>query len=195
MLQPLWCEARNTIAPCLPLHLTDLLQPLDVSLFGPLQQHYCEAVEEFFSPISRVNAYTIKNIKTAFKVTGILPLNPRVVCCSQPAFVTYCVSHRKSLAITTCIPENTPYTSMTFGSKLSSLSNFLKKLLWERYAAGSYTLLMLLSTPYQNRSYSCRTTAAAASNKKHPPFIEGHVTVWQCPAIWSKDQKSDSRAR
>ena len=128
MLQPLWCEARNTIAPCLPPHSTHLLQPLDVGLFGPFQQHYCEAVEEFFSPISRANAYTIKNIKAAFKVTGIFPLNPRVVR-SQPAFEIYCESRRKSLAITTCILENTPYTSTAFGSKLSLLSNFLKKLL------------------------------------------------------------------
>ena len=149
MLQPLWCEARNTIAPCLPPHSADLLQPLDVGLFGPLQ-HYCEAVEEFFSPISRVNAYTIENIKAAFKVTGIFSLNLRVVRCSQPVFETYCKSHRQSLAITTCILENTPYTSTTFSSKLSSLSNFLKKLLGGRYAAGSYALLMLLSTPYQN---------------------------------------------
>ena len=112
MLQPLWCEleARNTIAPCLRPHLTDLLQPLDVGLFGPLQQHYCKAVEEFFSPISWANAYTIENIKAVFKVTGIFPLNPRVVRCSQPALETYCESRRKSLAITTCILENTPYT-------------------------------------------------------------------------------------
>ena len=43
-----WCETHGIIVFCLPPHSTHLLQPLDVGLFGPLQQHYRKADKDFF---------------------------------------------------------------------------------------------------------------------------------------------------
>ena len=89
-----WCETHGIIVFCFPPHSTHLLQPLDVGLFGPLQKHYRKAVEDFFLTTShginraiffptykqaRAKAYTVENIKAAFRVTGTIPLNPRVV--------------------------------------------------------------------------------------------------------------------
>ena len=78
-----WCETHGIVF-CLPPHSTHLLQPLDVGLFGPLQQHYRKAVEDFFLTTSYgtnrdIFFPTVENIKAAFKVTEIVPLNPRVV--------------------------------------------------------------------------------------------------------------------
>ena len=134
----LWCEAHGIIVFCLPPHSTHLLQPLDVGLFGPLQQHYRKAVEGFFLTTShginrdiffllykqaRVKTYTVENIKAAFKVTGIVPLNPRVVL-SQLAKPT--AKSRSQSNSTTCILERAPYTKHDLRQQTQHALNFLK---------------------------------------------------------------------
>ena len=83
---------------------------------------YRRAVKESFLAIShginrdilipiykeaRAKANTVENITAAFKVTGIFPLNSRVL--SQPSKPT-AKSRSESRANATCILENTPYT-------------------------------------------------------------------------------------
>jgi hypothetical protein len=77
---------------CLPSHSTHVLQPLDVGIFSPLRQFYGQEVEDFtranspyssigkgdFYPmLSRVRrrAFTEKNIKSAWRATGLIPFN------------------------------------------------------------------------------------------------------------------------
>ena len=76
---------------CLPLHSTHLLQPLDVGLFGPLQhceigidEHFCDRggdvgfAPQHFLPIyleARRKAYSLANMESAVRITGIVPLN------------------------------------------------------------------------------------------------------------------------
>ena len=102
----------------------------------------------------------IQNIKAEFKVTGIFPINSRLVLgqLSKPT--------AKAAANPGLIPLEylkTPLgPSTAFGRKLSSLSNWLNQLLKGRYAAGYYALLMLLSTPLPKpillvQSYSTRS--------------------------------------
>jgi len=79
---------------CFPAHSTHLLQPLDVGLFAPLQKYYGKAADDyirntrtgilkgtfwrFYSAACR-QAYTKKNIASAFRATGICPFNPDAV--------------------------------------------------------------------------------------------------------------------
>ena len=81
---------------CLPPHSTRLLKPLDVGLFGPLQHYYGIGIDEHFRghgesigfapqcflPIyleACQKAYSLANIESAFRATGIVPLNSRVL--------------------------------------------------------------------------------------------------------------------
>ena len=90
-----FCLDNDIILLCLPAHTTHLLQPLDVGLFSPLQHYYGKAVDNLirddtdlhikkanFFPLLRQahsQAFTVKNIKSAFQATGIVPYNPRTV--------------------------------------------------------------------------------------------------------------------
>ncbi|KAG9127710.1 hypothetical protein FRC07_010633, partial [Ceratobasidium sp. 392] len=74
----------------LPSHTTDFLQPLDVAIFRPLQRAYAQEVNKRVRehrPVTkdtfdqclaaaRTQAFTRKNILSAFEATGISPLNP-----------------------------------------------------------------------------------------------------------------------
>ena len=86
-----FCKQRNIILFCLPLHFTHLLQPLDVGIFGPLQNFYRHQVDDYsrnteegikksvFIPLlhkARLDGITRRNIEQAFATTGIVPLNP-----------------------------------------------------------------------------------------------------------------------
>ncbi|PWW76365.1 CENP-B protein [Tuber magnatum] len=42
-----YCLNAKIIPFCLPAHSTHLLQPLDVGIFGPLQRHYSNGLDEF----------------------------------------------------------------------------------------------------------------------------------------------------
>lgn len=41
-----FCKDHNIRLYCLPAHTTHLLQPLDVEVFGPLQQAYGKAIDD-----------------------------------------------------------------------------------------------------------------------------------------------------
>ena len=89
-----YCESAGIIPFGLPAHVTHLLQPLDVCVFQPLKHYHAKAIDlivrdgyvaitklEFLGFIEEIRkqAFKEKTILSAFKKTGIFPLNPRVV--------------------------------------------------------------------------------------------------------------------
>jgi hypothetical protein len=91
-----WCDAHRIIVAVFPPHSTHKLQPLDVSLFGPLSQAYSNQLVDFFAAtqglvgISKREfwgnflpafkaSFTEANIESAWKSTGLLPWDPEVI--------------------------------------------------------------------------------------------------------------------
>ena len=89
-----YCEENKIIPFGLPPHTTHFLQPLDVGCFQPNKHYHRQAVNEatrmgnrdysrtdFFADIEEIRRQTFKEstIKSAFKKTGIWPLNPHTV--------------------------------------------------------------------------------------------------------------------
>ena len=78
----------------MPAHTSHILQPLDVSCFGPLKKAYGSQIEnklrlginhinkEEFIPafvIAHQQAMTTRNITSGFKATGLIPFHPERV--------------------------------------------------------------------------------------------------------------------
>jgi hypothetical protein len=88
-------KEENIHVFCFPSHLTHLLQPLDVTIFGPLKKKYLSLVEDWvdknprgkFGPKTLVSLYstawkaifTSNNIKSSFRKSGIWPRNAQIV--------------------------------------------------------------------------------------------------------------------
>jgi hypothetical protein len=90
----LYCEEHKIITLCMPPHSSHLLQPLDVSCFGPLKQAYGKQVEHLIrSSITHISkteffpafyaafqaSLTEKNIKGGFRGAGLIPLDPESI--------------------------------------------------------------------------------------------------------------------
>jgi hypothetical protein len=86
-----FCLDAHIDLVCLPPHTSHILQPLDVSLFGPLKR----ALAREFDPLFRLdtrriprvewttafirareNAFTASNIRSSFRATGVYPISP-----------------------------------------------------------------------------------------------------------------------
>ena len=78
----------------MPAHSSHILQPLDVSCFGPLKKAYGRQIErliraqinhisklEFFPAFKQAfqDTFSYLNITSGFRSTGIVPFNPGVV--------------------------------------------------------------------------------------------------------------------
>jgi hypothetical protein len=91
-----WADTHRIIVAVFPSHSTHRLQPLDVSLFGPLSQAYTNQLVDFFAAtqglvgISKREfwgnflpafkaSFTRANIESAWEKTGLLPWDPEVV--------------------------------------------------------------------------------------------------------------------
>jgi hypothetical protein len=87
-----YCEDHRIIPICLPPYATHILQPFDVSVFGPLSQAYKRIVreqslfgtqrvtnEDFLTFFQLVRPSISRNIQSAFRKTGLYPFNPSVV--------------------------------------------------------------------------------------------------------------------
>ncbi|XP_060563744.1 uncharacterized protein LOC132723096 [Ruditapes philippinarum] len=90
-----WARERGLILFLLPAHTSHMLQPLDVAVFGPFKNYYYSECSSFMSRhigqiITRYElcsiackAYTRamspSNIQSAFRKTGIFPIDPAVV--------------------------------------------------------------------------------------------------------------------
>src|SRR5205807_1383927 len=96
-----YCIDNRIIAFCLPPHSTNLLQPLDVGIFGPYKNYYAQVLEKEFRygryGVSKANfweflsqarnkAFTIQNVKSAFATTGIHPLDRYTALQKVPSY-------------------------------------------------------------------------------------------------------------
>jgi hypothetical protein len=89
-----FCLQNCILTLCMPAHTSHILQPLDVSCFGPLKKVYGAQIEkkmrlgvnhiskEEFLPAfftAHQQAMTTGNITSGFKVTGLVPFDPERV--------------------------------------------------------------------------------------------------------------------
>lgn len=90
-----FAKESDVIIFCLPPHTTHEAQPLDVSLFGPLKQHWREVCHQFLqsSPgkvVTKMNfsqlfsqawlkTVTPENICSGFRKAGIIPFDPNAI--------------------------------------------------------------------------------------------------------------------
>ena len=87
-------RAHKIICLCLPPHSTNLLQPLDVNVFGHIKQNSKKLLSkktcfstynidktDFISLIQKARRQGInsQNIQSALRATGLIPYNPAVV--------------------------------------------------------------------------------------------------------------------
>jgi hypothetical protein len=90
----LFCREHSIVTLCMPPHSSHLIQPLDVSCFGPLKKAYSKQVElqmqgginhinkpDFLTNYSksRLQALSSSNILGGFAATGLVPFNPECV--------------------------------------------------------------------------------------------------------------------
>ncbi len=91
-----YCDENKILLMAYPPHSTHRLQPLDVSLFNPLANYYSQNLDEWlrtshgicgiskrhfwslFKPAYDL-AFTKKNIESAWKKTGLYPLDEEVI--------------------------------------------------------------------------------------------------------------------
>lgn len=135
----LYCRDNGVVFVTFPPHCTHRLQPLDVGLYGPFKG-YCKTVyndwmvshpgrtitiydiPELTAEAYRA-AFTIKNILSAFKKTGIAPLN-RLVFNESDFQSSYVTDRPEPIATTmgedpTSPSTNIPSTSKTVGVQIT----------------------------------------------------------------------------
>ena len=86
-----FCSDHNIILYTFPPHASHLIQPLDVSFFGPLKKHWTSEVtnftQTFKTSVSKNTFFQVfdnawkksimkKNIQSGFVATGLVPFNP-----------------------------------------------------------------------------------------------------------------------
>jgi hypothetical protein len=91
-----WCRSHKILVAVFPPHSTHRLQPLDVSLFGPLATYYSQELDahsrlsqglagvtkrDFFKNFYSAfdNAFTEANVRSGWRKTGIEPFDPHQV--------------------------------------------------------------------------------------------------------------------
>ena len=88
-------QENNVILFCFPLHNSHILQPLDVSVFGPLKQFWNKSLINFKGKYSvtmtRANFFPVfdeafekakgrpNNVKSGFRKCGIIPFTPDAI--------------------------------------------------------------------------------------------------------------------
>jgi hypothetical protein len=91
-----WCDKHNIHICVFPTQTTHHLQPLDVSLFSPLAAYYSQELDNWIQAtqglwrigkrdfyklfkLAYQMAFTSANIESAWKQTGLYPLNPSMI--------------------------------------------------------------------------------------------------------------------
>jgi len=134
------CETRNIIVCAYPPHSTHRLQALDVSLFSPLSTYYSQRLDDWmmagrgFAQIDRHHFYKLfkpaydqafseANIRSAFRKTGIHPLDPEVVLrtlSTKPAASSTTMTSSSDSTSLTATSECLPRRSNTPGCATST---------------------------------------------------------------------------
>ena len=91
-----FCREKNIILYCFPPHASHILQPLDVSVYGPLKKFWNASLDEFSKKykglsMSRTHFFPVfdrawkravetpQNIRSGFRKTGLVPFQPDAV--------------------------------------------------------------------------------------------------------------------
>ncbi|KAJ5543881.1 hypothetical protein N7513_003454 [Penicillium frequentans] len=90
-----FCEENGILLFFLPPHTSHLLQPLDVGVFNVYKHYHSEAIEsatltgcskftkqDFLAAINSIRAktFTLSTIQLGFRLSGIWPMSPEIVC-------------------------------------------------------------------------------------------------------------------
>ncbi|RJE17471.1 hypothetical protein PHISCL_10192, partial [Aspergillus sclerotialis] len=73
-----FCKQNAIICLCMPAHASQLLQPLDVGVFGPLKMAYGKLLEGRMAADAR-KVFTSAKIRSGFAGAGLKPFNPEHV--------------------------------------------------------------------------------------------------------------------
>ena len=89
-----FCLHHNIILYCFPPHSSHILQPLDISVFGPLKKHWNDAINDFKNKFKAAvtkhsffqvfdkawkKSLTRNNCSVGFKAAGIVPFDANAV--------------------------------------------------------------------------------------------------------------------
>lgn len=91
-----FCREKNIILYCFPPHASHVVQPLDVSVYGPLKKYWNASLQDFSKKykglsMSRRHFFSVfdvawkkavdtpNNIRSGFRKTGLLPFQPEAV--------------------------------------------------------------------------------------------------------------------
>jgi hypothetical protein len=91
-----FCRDNNIILYCFPAHASHVMQPLDVSVYGPLKKFWNDSLDEFCKKykglsMSKTHFFPVfhqawvraeespQNVKSGFRKTGLVPFNPDAV--------------------------------------------------------------------------------------------------------------------
>lgn len=181
-----------------PAHTTHLLQPLDVGVYKSLKSHWAKSMTDYMTEhphdkpnrfnffsifnIPFINAMSTTNIQNAFKKTGIVPLNDKLIMteATAPSLLTDKpaeISSENAVtdnANTVIIQENSPIllnqssTPVILTSKSSQLSD---SSITSRKSSQLEKLLTVISAPKTNAKTAKRKSNPSAKNITSPSFI------------------------
>ena len=150
-----------------------LLQLLDIGLFGPLQHFYGIGVEHFrdygesfgfapqhFLPIyleACRKAYSLANIESAFRTTGMVPLNSRIL--TKPRVNPEVQGELESVLL-----EKTPYTKCQLCQQTNAALAFVKTATPGRSEISFFTFPMLLNRALLRRKLQIAKQVGCALN-------------------------------
>ncbi len=98
-----YCLEHSIIVLCMPPHSSHLLQPLDFGCFAVLKRSYGSVVDQKMSLgvnhidkheflllylQARAQSLSQSNIKSGFRVTGLVPYNPNTILLLLPKYTT-----------------------------------------------------------------------------------------------------------
>lgn len=138
-----YCLTNNIHLMCFPAHLTHMVQPLDVGIFGPVQRAYDKKTREwirnpangrmslaaFFLLYHQAREETISNklVASAFRGTGLIPIDSEQVLRKLPSAPPLSISQPSlsdpSQAINPFQPPATPRNDRTVGNLLLAARN------------------------------------------------------------------------
>ena len=189
-----FCREKKVILFCFPPHASHLMQPLDVSVFGPLKKAWNSSLDKFARTyrglsMSRHHFFSVfdsawkqavnspQNIISGFRKSGLVPLNPEAIDYSK-------------LVAKISVPENDPSTSQNDPSTNDPLTsengatNFNQGKSSEKMFAIlknqlPATMLTLFETRYEN-GYDVPATSEQEIPwniyKQQRDFLEGKST-------------------